>query len=223
MSIQIYRWIMKMFRKSFRVQYIFFGFITADRLLFELIFLSASVKEDTSNALHFNSMLLPAETQTTAYPLYPYNSDKLSVIFVYGEDLTREMNIVLIPELAKILAILIVLFMSLAAFLLSFMRKMLKIRGDSFITSLIDTLITFIAGGNLRMQHKYEKWLFGILLFSAFFIISIFSGGLLFYTYRILNQEMNTFNQLAEINAPIFINPSLKAYRRDIRGMLRFN
>lgn len=131
------------------------------------------------------------------------------------------MNIVLVPVSAKVLSILIVLFMCLSAIILWILRSKFELGRNSLVSSIIDTMIAFIAGGNLRMHHKIERYFFGIQLFSAFFIISLFSGGLLFYIHRILNQEITMFKELTEIDSPIYINPSLEVYGHVIQGMLR--
>lgn len=156
------------------------------------------------------------------YPLYPYESPKLALIFVYGTDSTREMNIVLVPESVRTLAISIGLFVILATTALCFMRRKLKLPRSGSTFTFIDVIIAFIAGGNLRMQHKFERWFFGILLIGTFFINSLFTGDLLDCVIRILNQRISTFQQLADINSPIYISKTLAMHEFNIRKMLRF-
>lgn len=185
------------------------------------------------NLLHIDSFLLyskdekgtisfPMTPPPDLHPLYPFHSVELDVVFVYGKDFTRQMNILFIPMSVQLMAALIVLFMGLATIALSILRRKWNLRRRGLITTFIDTLIAFISGGNLRMQHKLERWFFGILLFGAFFLTSIFAGDLLDCVYQILNQEVSTFDQLAEINAPIFINPTLSIHNKHILGLLRF-
>lgn len=178
------------------------------------------LKEDHPSALHFSAKQLPSETDKSSitYPLYPYTSDKLAIIFVYGTDYQREMNILFIPGSVQILATLILLFVFLATIILCIVRR------GGFMSAFIDIVIAFIAGGNLRMRFKFERWFFGILLISAFFITSIFTGNLLDCVYQVLNQEINTFEQLANINLPnipAYINPTLAMHSEDIRERLR--
>lgn len=155
------------------------------------------------------------------YPLYPYRSRKLAAIFVYGADFERQMNILSIPGSVQGLAISIVLFIISAAIVLCIIRRKFKLRRDGLISTFIDTMVAFIAGGNLRMQHKYERWFFGILLIAAFFITSIFTGDLLEYVHRILSQEIDTFDQLKNRNQSVYIIPSLSIYAKHICVMLR--
>lgn len=154
------------------------------------------------------------------YPLYPYQTKKLAVIFVYGINYARQTNVWLIPESTQSIFISVVLFMSLAAIVLSFIRRKWELRGDGLITSQIDTMIVFTAGGNLRMHHNWERWFFGIMLIGAFFIVSIFTGDLLSCVYRTASKISN-FEQLTQINAPIYIHPIFTLQADLICGMLR--
>lgn len=157
------------------------------------------------------------------YPLYPYDSDTLTVIFVYGVDFNRQKNILLVPESIQLLAGLIALSMSASALILSIIRRKLNIRRSGLISTLIDTLISFVAGGNLRVKHGMERWFFAILLIGTFFITTIFAGGLLDYFYRILDQKIDTLEQLAVVNSPIYVSSSAKMHVNQIGEMLRFD
>lgn len=156
------------------------------------------------------------------YPLYPYESYKLSVLFVYGTDLTREMNIVFVPETIRTLAILIMSFVSSATIALCLMRRRLKLRPAGFISAFTDIIITFIGGGNIRMQHKFERWFFCILLIGNFFIVSLFAGDLLDCIIQILNQRIIRLEQLAGMSSPIFIGKTLSMHEDNILMILRF-
>lgn len=206
-------------------------FITHFIILFA--YSRTKIKKSHPNALHFDSFLLPAgktlgneshslKCQHVLQPLYPFHTLKLHAVFVYGCDFTREMNILFIPNTVKILSVLIVLFMSLSAILLSSIRKRLKLGNDGQMIAFIDTISAFIGGGQPQIMHKFEKYMFSILWLAAFFIISLFSSDMLFYMYRILNQKITTFEQLSMVNSTIYNNPTLAAYENDIREMLRY-
>lgn len=172
-------------------------------------------------AIHFDSYFLPKNSKgTMSDHLYPYHSVDLAVLFVYGTDFEREMSMLLLPESVQTLNILIVIFLSVAATILCIIRKRLQLRRDGFISTFIDTMVAFTSGGRLQMRHRWEKWFFAILLFAAFFISSLYTGDVLFYIYRILDQKIDTFKQLAMINAPIYIIPSLR--NKFIFELLRF-
>lgn len=72
------------------------------------------------------------------------------------------------------------------------------------------------------MGHKLERIFFGILLIGNFFIISLFSGDLLDFFYRILDQKVSTFEQLATMNPTIYITQRIAVYNDEIHKMLRF-
>lgn len=186
-----------------------------------MYFLRVKLSGDFSDALHLESYSLLKDRTTSFYELYPYHSIELVVIFVYGQDFTRHMNILLIPESIQLLAGLIMLFICLAAIVLCIIRRKLELQRNGFVSSFVDTLIPFIGGGNLRIEHKWEKWFFGILIIGAFFITSLFAGDFLDCVYLILSQKITRFEQLAQINSTAVFNPSLNANLRDIRSMLR--
>lgn len=93
------------------------------------------LKGDYSIALYFDPYFLPSSNnkKTMAYPLYPFGTYKLSIIFVYGTDFTRRMNIMSIPGPLQILAGLIALFVGLATIILCIIRRKWKLRGDGLI------------------------------------------------------------------------------------------
>lgn len=155
------------------------------------------------------------------YSLYPYDSVKIMVLFVYGTDYTRQMNILLIPEAVQIVAALITLTMSTAALVLSVIRRKLRLRRGGLLTAFVDIWITFIGGGNLRVDHKLERYFYAILLTAAFFITSLFAGELLDCIVRILNQKITKLEQLKEIDAPIYNTASLHASHKRIDELLR--
>lgn len=153
--------------------------------------------------------------------LYPYDSKNLAVIFIYGVDFQRRMNISVTPNSTRLLIILIIIFMSSAAIILFFIRRNIENRRNEIIGTFIDILVAFIGGGNLRMQHKFERCFFGILLIAAFFVTLLFAGDILDLIYRNLNQRISTFQQLASINSPVYIIPALRMYSTRIDEMLR--
>lgn len=182
------------------------------------------MKNVLPSALHIDSILMPTGNNqgTMAYPLYPFDPIELAVVFVYGANFQRQLNILTFPKAVQILSGLIVLFMSLAALILSIVRRKWHLRRSNVLSVIEDIIISFIAGGNLQMRHKCERWFFGIMLVAAFFITSIFAGDLFDCIYRILFQEIDTFDKLIATKSPIYINQSLKMYRKDIWTMVRF-
>lgn len=177
------------------------------------------LKEGHSTDLRFSSFQLFQREYT--HPLYPYNSKDLAVLFVYGADFERQMNIVFIPESVQTLIILISLFMILVAVILRIIRRKFNLPRQSLLSIILDIAIAFIGGGNLRMHHKYERLLFGILLIAAFLITSIFTGELLDCIYSVMNQKIDTFEQLAERNQSVYISPALKSHVPLICEVLR--
>ena len=162
------------------------------------------------------------ETKDKTYSLYPYQSIQLVVVFVYGLDYQRELDLFAgIPSSVQLGAALIVSFISIAAIALYVIRRKYRLSRSNFSSTFFDCWIPFIGGGNLRMRHKYERLFFGILLFGAFFIMSVFAGDLLDSLLRVRNQKINTFEKLKERNSPIYLNPTFGIYSDTIQSMLK--
>lgn len=135
--------------------------------------------------------------------VYQYNMVELKVLFLYGTNFKREMNIFIVPPSVQMAAALVLSFIFVAAAALYVIRRKLRVLSNDFFLAVIDCWIPFIGGGSIRMQQRIERGFFGILLFGAFFIMSVFSGDLFDCVVSVLNAKVNTFAKLAEINPPI--------------------
>lgn len=198
-------------------------------LLLEYESIDVQLNRNDSMTLHFDSLLLPTKqengTKTIVHPLYPYHSVELIVMLVYGEDFTRSHmgGSLIIPESIQISAGVIAIFIAMTTIVLWILRRKMRLQRSGFILSFIDTLIGFISGGNLRMNHYLERCFFGILLISVFFINSLFTGAILNCVMRIYDQRVSTFEQLAEIDLPIYSARTWTSKQADIHEMLRFD
>lgn len=135
--------------------------------------------------------------------MYPYRALVLRGFLVYGTDLKRETNFLHAAASAKLVASLIALLLISATIILYIFRRRLNLPGDSLSASFFDCLIPFIGGGNLRMQHRFERWFFGIMLIGAFFTMSVYGGDLVDSVVRVLSSKIRTFEELGERNPHI--------------------
>lgn len=174
------------------------------------MFFSFNLAKEYTRTLHFNDYLL--RNRAFTHPLYPYVSEKLIVTFVYGTDIERQLNIWSVPASARAIFLLIAIFMCLAVITLYIIRNKFQLHRNSLLSSIIDTLIAFIAGGNLRIRHNCERWFFAILLIGVFFMTSIFVGDLLDSVYHTMDQKINKLNDLSALSSPIFIHSSLSKH-----------
>lgn len=140
------------------------------------------------------------ERNPRVYDLYPYHSTEVIVIFVYGTDFRRERDIFLVPNSILLVTSLIVLFMTMSSLTLYVARRKLNLRGNSVTISIMDCLIPFIGGGNLQMEHRFERWFFGIMLIGGFFIIAVFGGDLVDTVIKIHSSKIETYEHLAATN-----------------------
>lgn len=155
------------------------------------------------------------------YLVYPYDTVELKALFIYSSDFKRETNIFFVPKSVQIVAIMVLSFIFVATISLYIMRRKLRLVRNDFSSALFDCWIPFIWGGNLWLEHRLERCFFAILLFGAFFIMSVFSGDLLDCVVRVLNAKINTFAELAEINPPIYSPYELFLHRDMINKSLK--
>lgn len=176
-------------------------------------------------ALHIGSDTMPIESDTTTqiYPLYPFNSIELGVLFVYGKDFERTIDILVIPKSLKLVSILVSCFISLAVIILYIIRNKFKLRRNGGSSVIIDCMIAFINGGNLQMRHKFEKWFFGILIFGAFFMTALLTGDILDCIYQNRAHKISKFDEINDLKIPVFISRHLKIHEDLIHEMLRFD
>lgn len=163
---------------------------------------------------------LKKDTQLTH--LYPYRSMKLSVFFVYGTDYQRQINNNLFSKLKIFTFNWTNLLVILAAIALCFIRRLNKLRRDGFISVLIDVVVIFTGGGNLRMDHKLERWFFVIMSIGAFFLNAICLGPTLFPSYLLPCRNIETFQELAAINPPIYISFLLRGDKHLVADLMGF-
>lgn len=184
---------------------------------------SEKIRADHSYGFYLkgNSMYFTNNEKSKKYPLYPYHPIDLKTTFVYGDDFNRQTDIFLFPASMKILCILIVLLFITSVTVLRIIRRNRNLQRGDLSSTVFDCVIAFVNGGNLEMRHKWEKWFFGILLFSVFFIVSVLVGDLLDSVIRVRNSKIDTFDKLADIRAPIYISLSLQPYNDTVYELLR--
>lgn len=89
------------------------------------------------------------------------------------------------PESVQIVSGLILLFLSFAAIALYIIRRKFMPRRNSLVKAFIDCMISFIGGGNLRIQHKWKRLFFGTLFCGAFFYrVNIYKRSFKQYALR---------------------------------------
>lgn len=178
-------------------------------------------KEDSANTMYLSLYSSEKKTTNMIYYLYPYHSYKIMVVFVYGDDFKRE-KYHIFNKSAGITASLVLTFFLLVAAVLCYVRRSRHLRRDGYMSSFIDVLITFCAGGNLRVNHKFERWILGILLIGCFFLTALFFELVLFPSFLERDRNIKTFEELAKVNPPVYYSYILKENIEVILGMLRF-
>lgn len=149
--------------------------------------------------------------------LYPYHAIELKALLFYGENLKR-------PSCkTKAVApnIWVSIYMSLAVATLLFIRKKAQLRHRGFFSTVLDVQIAIFAGGNLRVQHKWERLFFGIVLISAFFLLSIVLNSPLYGCAISPERSVTTFEGLAKFKVPIYISKDLNREQDAIIQMLK--
>lgn len=175
------------------------------------------LEAETLYGLYFESAQL---TGANIQPLYPYHSMKLLAVVLYMEDYERNVDLFAVPITVQIVISIILLFICLATLVLWFIREKLERRHNSLVSSFMESLVPFIGGGVIRMQHKLERWFFSVLCMSAFFIVAVLVGDILDSIVRIQTQRISTFQELAKADMPIYISTSLAMHGDEIRVKL---
>lgn len=142
-------------------------------------------------------------------------------MFIYGTNYKRQINHNLFSQLKLFIFNWSSLTIFVAAIVLCFVRRLNRLRRDGFISVVIDVGVIFIGGGHLRMDHKLERWLFVIVSIGAFFLNAICLDSTLFPFYLLTQPSVDTFQQLAQINPPIYASVALISSESLMKEMLR--
>lgn len=184
------------------------------------------MKKDHGNALHFvlhQPLAIPGLVKYEQLsPLYPYRSMELSVFFVYGTDYERQINDNFFSQLKIFTFNWTNLFVILAAAMLFIIRRWHQLHCDGFLFAVIDVVVIFIGGGRVRVDHKLERWFFTIVSIGAIFLNGICLGPTLFPSFLLHHRSIETFQQLAEINPPVYATFLVKKKLDLVGDMLRF-
>lgn len=177
-----------------------------------------------SHMLH-TSFLLTSENEKNSrvHASYPYNSIELSAVFVYGHDLDRhvEVDISLIPKNLMIL-FGINFFLFLTVTIVLWIGRMKLVKQNDFPLAALDISILIFGGGNLRIQHRFEKYFFGILMLLVIFAVPLYTSVYLDEAYYMLNQRFSTFDELRQINLTVYSSSPLRNHNNDIHEMLKY-
>lgn len=91
-----------------------------------------------------------------------------------------------------------------------------------FTTALFEMGIVLVGGGILRYNRKWEKVLFMFMIFGAFFLQSFGIFGDLYEQFVFDDQnEIDTFDKLAQQKAPVYLDTTLKKNLDAVQGMIR--
>lgn len=177
-----------------------------------------------SHMLHTSFFLTTEnEKNSRVHTSYPYNSIELSAVFVHGHDLDRhvEVDIFLIPKNVMIL-FGITTFLFLTVTIVLWIGRMKLIKQNDFLLAALDISILIFGGGNLRIQHRFEKWFFGILMLLVIFALPVYTSVYLDEAYYMLNQRLSTFEELGQFNLSVYSSSPLRNHNNDIQEMLRY-
>lgn len=144
-------------------------------------------------------------------------------MFVYGSDFKRQKISPLnnFNPLQWMINDLTYVFWITATVLLYFLRRVMKLRRRGFMEAFFDISITFIGGGNVRIDHKLEKWLFGIVFLGAFFLSTVWQETSIFPSFLLPNQNIDTFDKLAKVGPTFYAATPFQASSHLIEEMLK--
>lgn len=180
------------------------------------------LKPNHPNKIWLNLVPAPIENEgERVTTLYPYHSTKFAVVFVYGKGAMRQTERIGLSGLQLNIQYGFLVFVLLAAAILCYIRRRNRLRRNGCMLCLIDVHVAFIGGGNLSMRHRFERWFFGIISIGAFFLLIFWMESIFYPSFLIRDQSIQTFEQLAKINPPIYIPVIIKNDEEKIEEMLR--
>lgn len=163
------------------------------------------------------------DSKIETIPFHSHHAIDLAIIFVYGDDIERQQKNIFISVGGKKSARACALFHLLATAVLCYVRKRERIPRNGFIWCWLDINCSFFGGGNIRITHRYEKWLFGIVYIANFFLMAIYSGLVLLESGYERDQSIKSIEEITSIDPPIFINPDFEQHEKDVIDTLRFD
>lgn len=173
--------------------------------------------------LYLNLVSIALKDKSQLTPLYPYQSQELVVLFVYGNDFKWQRLRSFLDSFGLLFFNWFNFCIFAGAICLFLIRRIIKLRGDGLFSSFIDVLVTFTGGGNLVInRHRLEVWFFVTIFIASFFLNAIGLQSSLYLSYVDVDHRIATFAELAEINPPIFVSPTLKDNANVISEMLKF-
>lgn len=178
-----------------------------------------------SHMLHMNSFLLTSKNDKSSrvHPSYPFDSIELCAVFVYGHDIERQVDIYHFSKKFMILfSINNFITTSLATILWIARRKIMSISQSEFSLAQLHILSVIFGGGNVRIQHRFERYFFSILMLASFFTVPLTLGEYLEEAYNFLNQQMSTFEELRQFNLSVYSTPPLRNHNNDVQEMLKY-
>lgn len=156
--------------------------------------------------------------ESKSITLYPYHSQAIIVVFIYGTNITYQ---TIFTKLLMLSAWNLQFFFFVAT-ILYLIRGKIKLQRNDFAICVIDIGIVFVGGRRLHIMHKFESWFFGILSVVAILVNAIGLLAFLFPLFINPYQRVDTFEKLANINPPVYIASTLHAEVRIINTMLKF-
>lgn len=181
-------------------------------------------KRDTSNIVYFHlrSKHFAEKGKNKIVSLYPFQSNKVMVAFFYGDDFERQRIRSILNNFGSMFFNWFNLYIFAGAAVLCAIRRILKLRRDGFISSVIDVLTTYIGGGNVHInRHMLEKWFYGTVFVTSIFLNAIGLQSSLFSSFVDFELKIDTFEKLAKINPPICLSPSLEGNFDIVTEVLR--
>lgn len=171
-----------------------------------------------SAELHVSNNIYGSEN---ILPLYPYQLTKVRAIFVYGSDFRRQPTHYDYQFFRYGNYWIMVLFNLSVAVILYVLRRRTNTQSDISI-NLLDAIAIFYGGGNVHVQHKWEKSFFAIAMIGSFFFVSLMLAN--FSMHSITCQrfdKIDSFSKLAPRDIQFYISLSLADNKGYIIEMIK--
>lgn len=180
------------------------------------------MNSNETNVIRFSldSYSATKSSKSNQIATYPYSAIDLSIVFFYGADEKRK-RVHIKTESETIFKILTEIISWVTAAVFCYVRKRNRLRRNGLISSYIDVQTAIYGGGNLRLNHNLEQWIFSILFFGYFFLDILYYQIVIYPAFLIFDQSIKNFKELAVVNPLIYLSPAIGDFNKTVDILLR--
>lgn len=178
-------------------------------------------------ALDFSAvrMFLIKNISTHINPFISGKMDELKMFVFFNQDgqYQPRNSLQLMNLWNSVLFQILFIWFILSIAMLTILQKKIRTENNDFSTNHLDMVIVFIGGGNLRfnlIQENWKKIFFASNLIGMLFLQSLGMFGVLYQSFVVSDNRIDTFEKLAKSNLPIYLFRSVDGNENSFRQII---